>query len=70
MTTDLVNTDEHCRACKGTGGDHDIDYNGARSYTSCFFCRGTGCQTVRIDPAPCGTPRNHGEEIANARAGR
>lgn len=74
MTTqhyrDIVIPSEHCRACKGRGGDRERVEVGTRMverFEPCWLCRGSGRQTVRIDP-PMGAPRNHGEEIANARA--
>lgn len=37
---------EHCRPCKGRGGQRDSD----GSWVTCFFCDGSGRQTVRVLP--------------------
>jgi len=40
---------EHCRACKGTGGNYDdVGWNELRRWVPCHYCAGTGKQEVII----------------------
>jgi len=51
------NPDEHCRVCKGTGGEWVTDYSerGAplcrRLRDACEYCGGTGNQCITRTPA-------------------
>lgn len=46
-----IATDDWCRACRGRGGhDEKVLIDGLyRNVTEpCFFCRGSGRQTIRV----------------------
>lgn len=45
--SDIVQQTDHCRICRGSG-----TRGGGLDKIECWSCRGSGCQTVRIDPRP------------------
>lgn len=46
---DLVDPQEPCRMCNGKGEWSERDnYRGVTTFGTCWHCRGTGNQTVRI----------------------
>lgn len=49
---DLVDNEDFCRPCSGTGKATEIQWRDGREvhiYSDCYYCRGTGKRTIRLD---------------------
>lgn len=47
MPAHIVDHTEHCRPCGGRGVTYDRQ-NGVSYPVACFFCKGSGCQSVVV----------------------